>query len=74
MRKNLRRSGLLPGNFEMLIPKTLTYGPLHGYGIAQFIQQVSDDVLQVEEGFALSGLTAFSDQGLGYVRVGADVE
>jgi transcriptional regulator len=35
----------------MLILKTLArLGPLHGYGIAQYIQQVSEDVLQVEEG------------------------
>jgi transcriptional regulator len=35
----------------MLILRTLArLGPMHGYGIAQFIQQTSDDVLQVEEG------------------------
>jgi len=35
----------------MLILKTLVrLGPMHGYGIAQYIQQVSDEVLQVEEG------------------------
>src|SRR6188472_1163454 len=41
---------ILPGTLEMLILKTLTIGPLHGYGIAQHIQQMSEDVLQVEEG------------------------
>ncbi len=40
-----------PGTLYMLILKTLArLGPMHGYGIAQFIQQTSDDVLQVEEG------------------------
>jgi PadR family transcriptional regulator, regulatory protein PadR len=40
-----------PGTLYMLILKTLARrGPLHGYGIAQHIEQVSDDVLQVEEG------------------------
>ena len=34
----------------MLILKTLLREPMHGYGIAQRIQQISDDVLQVEEG------------------------
>jgi PadR family transcriptional regulator, regulatory protein PadR len=34
----------------MLILKTLSRGPLHGYGIAQQVQQMSGDVLQVEEG------------------------
>jgi transcriptional regulator len=40
-----------PGTLYMLILKTLARrGPAHGYGIAQHIRQVSDDVLQVEEG------------------------
>lgn len=34
----------------MLIMKTLSQGPLHGYGIAKRIKELSDDVLQVEEG------------------------
>ena len=41
---------LLPGTLDMLILKTLSRGPLHGYGIAQFIQRASLDVLKVEEG------------------------
>lgn len=41
---------LLPGTLEMLILQTLRRGPLHGYAIAQYIQQTSEDVLQVEEG------------------------
>ena len=44
------KSDLLPGTLEMLILKTLTLTPMHGYGIAQHIQQVSQDLLQVEEG------------------------
>ena len=41
---------LLPGTLEMLILQTLRRGALHGYAIAQYIQQISNDVLQVEEG------------------------
>lgn len=41
---------LLPGTLEMLILQTLRRGALHGYAIAQHIQQTSEDVLQVEEG------------------------
>jgi PadR family transcriptional regulator, regulatory protein PadR len=41
---------VLPGTLQMLILKTLTRGPLHGYAIAQQIKLTSDDVLQVEEG------------------------
>jgi PadR family transcriptional regulator len=40
----------LPGTLEMLILKTLDCGPNHGYGIAQYIQRVSDDTLRVGEG------------------------
>jgi transcriptional regulator len=43
-------SELVPGTLDMLILKTLTCGPMHGYGIAQRIQQVSEDVLRVGEG------------------------
>ena len=44
------RNEMLPGTLDMLILKTLTLGRMHGYGIAQRIQQVSHEVLQVEEG------------------------
>jgi PadR family transcriptional regulator len=40
---------LLPGTLEMLILQTLLSGPRHGYGIAERLQQVSEDVLQVGE-------------------------
>ena len=41
---------LLPGTLDMLILKTLSRGPLHGYAIARLIQSASNDVLKVEEG------------------------
>src|SRR5262249_35260822 len=45
------RPEIRPGTLYMLVLRTLArLGPMHGYGIAQFIQQTSDDVLQVEEG------------------------
>ena len=44
------RNELLPGTLEMLILKTLSIEPMHGYGIAQHIQMLSADVLTVEEG------------------------
>ena len=43
------RSELLPGTVDLLILRTLARGPAHGYGIAQQIKAVSDDVLQVGE-------------------------
>ena len=40
---------LLPGTLDLLILRVLGRGPLHGYGIAERLKQVSDDVLQVGE-------------------------
>jgi PadR family transcriptional regulator PadR len=46
-----RRTEVPPGTLYMLVLKTLArLGPMHGYGIAQYIQQTTNDVLQVEEG------------------------
>jgi transcriptional regulator len=45
------KADIPPGTLYMLILRSLArMGPMHGYGITQFIQQTSDDVLQVEEG------------------------
>jgi len=63
---NVRRSSrteLLPGTLDMLILKTLTRGVMHGYGIAQHIQQMSDEVLQVEEGSLYPALQRMQLQG-----------
>ena len=38
------------GAIELLILKTLSWGPMHGYGIARWIQTTTDDALRVEEG------------------------
>lgn len=40
---------ILPGTLDLLILRTLALGPRHGYGIAERLRQVSDDVLQVGE-------------------------
>jgi len=40
---------LLPGTLDMLVLRSLATGPKHGYGIAQRLQQISNDVLQVGE-------------------------
>ena len=41
---------LLQGTLDMLVLKALSRGPMHGYAVARWIQQTSDDALQVEEG------------------------
>src|SRR5207247_10199239 len=44
-------NGITPGTLSMLILRSLArLGPMHGYGIAQHIQLLSEDVLRVEEG------------------------
>ena len=45
-----QRTEMLPGTLYLLVLRTLQAGPMHGYGIAQRIKQVSQDVLTVEEG------------------------
>ncbi|MBI2685743.1 MAG: PadR family transcriptional regulator [Acidobacteria bacterium] len=49
-RKTTPPADLLPGTLDLLVLKTLTRGPLHGYGIAQYLLNTSDSVLQVGEG------------------------
>lgn len=50
MGRESSKSDLLPGTLDMLVLKTLTHGHMHGYAIAQLILQLSDNILQVEEG------------------------
>ena len=44
------KSDLLQGTLDLLILKIVALGPVHGYGISQRIQQISKDVLQVQQG------------------------
>src|ERR1700689_3285904 len=57
------KSELLPGTLDMLILKTLTRAPMHGYGIAQSIKRVSEEVLTVEEGSLYPALQRLLVQG-----------
>ncbi|HWJ14648.1 MAG TPA: PadR family transcriptional regulator [Gemmatimonadaceae bacterium] len=54
---------LLPGTLDMLVLKTIALGPLHGYGIAQHIKQLSRDVLQVDEGSLYPALQRMRQRG-----------
>ena len=44
------KNELLPDTLDMMVLKTLTRGVLHGYAITQLLRQLSEDILQVEEG------------------------
>ena len=58
-----KKPDLLPGTLDMLILKTLTRTPLHGYGIALSIKNFSDNVLTVEEGSLYPALQRLLLQG-----------
>lgn len=54
---------LLQGTLDLLILRTLTAGPLHGWGISQRIQQVSGEVLQVNQGSLYPALHRLEQRG-----------
>ena len=54
---------LLQGTLDLLVLKTLTWGPAHGYTIARWIQQLTDDVLQVGEGSLYPALHRLEERG-----------
>ncbi len=58
-----RKSELLRGTLDMLILKTLTVRPLHGYAIAQQIERLSDEVLSVEQGSLYPALERLQTRG-----------
>ena len=55
---------LLQGTLATLILKSLSWGPLHGYGIARWIEQVTDEDLLVEEGSLYPALHRLQARGL----------
>ena len=50
MADSLQKSDLLQGTLDVLILKVVALGPIHGYAIAQRLQQMSGAVLQVQQG------------------------
>jgi PadR family transcriptional regulator PadR len=50
MNKKSRHRDLFPGALELMILKTLSRKPMHGYALTQCLQEVSQDLLQIEEG------------------------
>src|ERR1700716_3024464 len=58
------KADVLQGTLDLLVLKTLdTLGSLHGYGIAQRIQQISEDVLQLNQGTLYPALLRLEQQG-----------
>jgi transcriptional regulator len=62
-RESANRSELLKGTLEMLILRTLVFGPAHGHEIARHIQRTTDEVLQVEHGSLYPALHRMERRG-----------
>src|ERR1700734_1070808 len=58
------KSDLPQGTLDLLVLKVVTLGPIHGYAIAQRIQQISRDVLQVQQGSLYPALHRLENRGL----------
>ena len=58
-----KKSDLLQGTLDMLILQVASLGPLHGYAIAQRLQQISKDVLQVQQGSLYPALYRLEARG-----------
>jgi transcriptional regulator len=65
------KSDLLQGTLDLLILKTLAGGPMHGWGVAQKIHVLSNDILQVNQGSLYPALHRLEQQGLISAQWGA---
>lgn len=57
------RVELLQGTLDLLVLRTLLFGPMHGHGIAKHIERTSDEVLQIEHGSLYPALHRLERQG-----------
>jgi PadR family transcriptional regulator PadR len=60
----LEKTDLLQGTLDLLILKVVALGPIHGYGISLRIRQISQDVLQVQQGSLYPALHRLEKRGL----------
>ncbi|MBS1874191.1 MAG: PadR family transcriptional regulator [Acidobacteria bacterium] len=60
----MKKPDLLPGTLDMLILKAVSLGPLHGYGVLLRIQQISKNLLEIEQGSLYPALYRLEHQGL----------
>ena len=56
--------GLLQGTLDVMILKALSWGPMHGFGVAKWIHSTTDDVLQIEDGALYPALHRMEHRGL----------
>ena len=58
-----RPTDLVQGTLDLLILKTLSLGPMHGWAVGQRIQQITSDVLQIQQGSLYPALHRLEQQG-----------
>jgi PadR family transcriptional regulator PadR len=58
-----RSIDLLQGTLDFIVLETLSWGPMHGFGIARWIQRTTEDVLQIEEGSLYPSLYRMENRG-----------
>ena len=56
--------GLLQGTLDVMILKALSWGPMHGFGVAKWIRLTTDDVLQIDDGALYPALHRMEHRGL----------
>jgi DNA-binding PadR family transcriptional regulator len=69
---NQPKADLPQGTLDLLILKALSLGPLHGYGVIQRIRQLSDELLEVEQGSLYPAVYPTRAAGLDQFQVGDD--
>jgi len=74
MAKNPEHRDLFPGALEIMILQSLQLKPMHGYALVKHIKQVSDNLLQVEEGSLYPALQRMLKGGLLEVETGTSVK
>ena len=63
MLRRIKKPDALQGTLDLLVLKTLSREPKHGYGIAAYVQEASDDMLRVEEGSLYPALHRMEQAG-----------
>lgn len=74
MAKNPEHRDLFPGALEMMILQSLRLKPMHGYALVKHIKQVSDNLLQVEEGSLYPALQRMLKEGWLKVETGTSAK
>jgi len=74
MAKNPKHRDLFPGALEIMILQSLRLKPMHGYALVKHIKQVSDDLLQVEEGSLYPALQRMLKEGWLEARTGTSAK